>query len=276
MTGHPVAFICRALRIGRSTAYRGSSGRPRFYRRKDDDVVLNQIKAVTRQRASYGHRRVTVLVNRTSETKYNRKRIRRIMRMNGLQLPRKRRARNGRPHTGRVQTEQSNTRWSSDILEIPCWNGEVVHFGFAIDCHDREVLSYIARDRDLTGTEIRQLMTDAIYRRFPDGRPEKPTQWLSDNGGQYTALETVLHAEHLGLHPITTPRSSPESNGMSEAFVNTLKRDYVESAMLWTAERVILQIPGWIEDYNTQAPHSSLGMKSPTEYRAEMTLLASP
>ena len=62
---------------------------------------------------------------------------------------------------------------------------------------------------------------------------------------------------------------------MSEAFVNTLKRDYVGCAELWSAEHVIALLPEWLEDYNEHAPHSALGMKSPREYRAEKTLTAS-
>ena len=31
---------------------------------------------------------------------------------------------------------------------------------------------------------------------------------------------------------------------------------------------VLAQVGGWFEDYNTQAPHSALGMRSPREYRA--------
>jgi len=57
---------------------------------------------------------------------------------------------------------------------------------------------------------------------------------------------------------------------MSEAFVNTFKRDYVAGGDLSTATRVIEQIPGWIHDYNTFAPHSSLGMRAPAEFRREL------
>ena len=46
---------------------------------------------------------------------------------------------------------------------------------------------------------------------------------ILDNGSIYTALETICTAERLNLLPITTPAASPQSNGMSEAFVNTLK-----------------------------------------------------
>ena len=94
-------------------------------------------------------------------------------------------------------------------------------------------------------------------------------QWLSDNGPQYTATASVLYAHELGLVPITTPAYSPESNGLAEAFVGTFKRDSVSGAELRDAETVLAQLGGWFDDYNTQAPHSALGMRSPAEYRAE-------
>jgi hypothetical protein len=67
--------------------------------------------------------------------------------------------------------------------------------------------------------------------------------WRSDNEGIYNTLETVIAAEKLNLAPITTPVASPESNGMSEAFVNTLRRDYLDGADRSSAARVLQQIP---------------------------------
>ncbi len=101
------------------------------------------------------------------------------------------------------------------------------------------------------------------------------TRSVQRHGSIYTALETVIHAERLGLEVVTTPVTRPESNGMSEAFVNTLRRDYIESAELWSAASVIAQLPAWFRDYNEVAPHSALGMKSPRQFRAEQTLSAS-
>lgn len=275
MTGHPLAAVCRTLRISRSTAYRTSAERPRFYERAEDAQVLEEIRTITRRRDSYGYRRVTARVNRLFGRGYNEKRIRRVMRLNGLQIPPKVRRRTGRAHTGRIATEQSDVRWCSDALEIACWNGEIVQVGFALDCCDREALAWVAAPRDLKGEDIRRLMSRAVERRFPEGRPGSAVQWLSDNGSIYTALETQIHAERLGLVPVTTPARSPQSNGMSEAFVNTLRRDYIEGAELWSAAHVIEQVREWIEDYNETAPHSALGMKSPREYRAEQALTAS-
>ena len=77
----------------------------------------------------------------------------------------------------------------------------------------------------------------------------------------------MIAVEQLGLVAITTPVCSPESNGISEAFHHTLRRDYVAGADLSSAAAVLAQLPQWIADYNHFAPHSSLGMRSPVEYR---------
>ena len=73
MTQHPVAAICRTLRMARQTAYYAARVRPAgCYRRLDDETVLQQIRAVTNSRATYGYRRVWAMVNRTFRAGYNR------------------------------------------------------------------------------------------------------------------------------------------------------------------------------------------------------------
>ncbi|HEY2850842.1 MAG TPA: IS3 family transposase [Gemmatimonadaceae bacterium] len=264
--------ICETLGIGRATAYRPLTARARHYAKAADRVVAAQITTVVRERASYGYRRVTAVVNRSFATTYNRKRIRRVMAINAWLLPRAAKRRSTRPHRGSVERPRVNERWSSDAMQITCWNGEVVDAAFALDCCDRECLAWVASAQALTGADIRGLITDAVRGRFGDARPPQPIQWLSDNGSMYTALETVIAAERAGLTPITTPVCSPESNGISEAFHHTLRRDYLAGADLSCAALVLEQLPQWITDYNHFAPHSALGMRSPLEYRRTLEI----
>lgn len=272
MTGRKMALICRVLGISRACAYRTSAGRPARYATSEDRVVTARIRTVIRTRAAYGARRVRALVNREFGTDYNLKRIRRVMAVNGWTLPRAARRRTGRAHRGRIQRDVSNERWCSDGLEIACWNGDIVQVAFALDCHDREVIAHVGVPRDLCGDDIERLMTAAVTARFGVGEcPVDPIQWLSDNGSIYTAFETRCTAERLHLVPITTPVASPQSNGMSEAFVNTLRRDYLAGADLTSAAAVLAQLPTWITDYNAVAPHSALGYQSPQQYRRSST-----
>lgn len=271
-----MAAVCRTLKVARSTAY--LRARPRkgtFYRRAEDTEVLYEILAVTRQRASYGVRRTWAMVNRDrrerGEKPYNRKRIRRVMRMMELTLPGKLRRRMSRPHTGKIVMPDSNQRWCSDGFNVKCWNGEAVQVAFALDCHDREVLGFVGEARALNGSDVRLLLDRSIWARFGDAALKAPVQiqFLTDNGGPYVSVDTVLYAEALGFKPITTPAYSPESNGMAEAFVNTIKRDYVDGSDLSDAQTVLKQLSGWIQDYNERAPHSALGFRSPKEFRAQ-------
>lgn len=47
----------------------------------------------------------------------------------------------------------------------------------------------------------------------------------------HTTAETCSFARMLGLEPATTPGRSPQSNGMSESLVKTIKRDYASLAL---------------------------------------------
>ena len=64
------------------------------------------------------------------------------------------------------------------------------------------------------------------------------------------------------LHPI----KSPESNGVSEAFVKTLKRDYARVQSRPDALTVLAQLSAWIDNYNECQPHRGLRMRSPREF----------
>ena len=59
---------------------------------------------------------------------------------------------------------------------------------------------------------------------------------------------------------------SPQSNGISEAFVHTLKRDYVQITPLPDAPTALGLIGAWFDDYNENHPHSGLRMRSPREF----------
>jgi len=113
---------------------------------------------------------------------------------------------------------------------------------------------------------VRDLMVPCVERRFGGTRTPHPVEWLSDNGSAYIARQTSQIATALGLRLAFTPVRSPESNGVCEAFLKTLRRDYARLAILPDAEAAMRLLPGWFEDYNDVAPHSGLKMLSPREF----------
>ncbi len=103
-----------------------------------------------------------------------------------------------------------------------------VRVAFALDCCHREAMGYVATTGGITAEDVQDLLVATVEHRYGHvNRLPKPIEWLTDNGSCYTARDTRTFARDIGPLPRTTPVSSPQSNGMAEAFVRTLKRDYV-------------------------------------------------
>jgi len=262
--------IAKALNVSRSNLASKKIPRKKSYDKATDNEILDQINKLLETRSTYGYRRITAMINKSFKSNgkdpVNHKRIYRIMKKNNLLLKKHHSRREKRAHTGKVATTESNIRWCSDSFTIQCLNGEQVHVAFSIDACDREILRYIASTRGINGQAIRDLMIESVEYRLGRQKTENAIQWLSDNGSCYTAKDTVCFGKNLGLDIRTTPPYSPESNGISEAFVKTFKRDYVWVSGIENAEVVMKQLESWFEDYNEKAPHKALKMLSPREY----------
>lgn len=266
--------VADTLGVSRSNliARRDGLAKPRRrYQKAEDASLLPLIRRLVDERPTYGYRRITALVNRDLAAQgaapANHKRIYRLMKVHGLLLEKHSGHRPGRCHDGKVVVMRSNLRWCSDGFEFTCWNGEVVRGAFVLDAHDREVIAWRAVvGAGISGSDIRDMMLEAVEKRFGALRTSQPIEWLSDNGSPYTAAATRTFAVQLNLVPCFTPVASPESNGMAEAFVKTLKRDYMRVRPVPDAMTALDQIAGWFDDYNDNHPHSGLKMRSPREF----------
>ena len=265
--------VAETLGVSRSQLSERVKGRSKArssYRKAEDGDILSSLRPLIDARPTYGYRRIGALLNRerlkTGRPQLNHKRIYRLMLQNGLLLQRYTGKPPGRAHEGQIITIRPNLRWTSDGLEIACWNGQVLRVAFALDTCDREVMAWCATTGGISGEMIRDLMLESVERRFGALQAPEPLQWLSDNGSCYRAHETIDFAIRLGLVPCFTPVRSPQSNGMAEAFVKTFKRDYLYVHDRPDAQTVLSQLPVWFEDYNEIHPHKGLRMKSPREF----------
>jgi putative transposase len=235
------------------------------------DDLLQEVREIIDERASYGYRRTCGILRRRrrqrGESGPNHKRVYRVMKTHNLLLQRSTGGGIDRRHDGTIAVAESNLRWCSDALAIPCHNGEAVEMAFALDCCDREANAWIATSASIAGEHIRDLMLGSIEKRFNGEPPDRAIEWLTDNGSPYTARDTRSFAKVINLNPRRTPVRSPQSNGMAEAFVKTIKRDYVAVYGAPDADAVLRNLPRWIEDYNEHHPHKALRYQSPREFR---------
>ncbi|MCZ5823320.1 IS3 family transposase [Escherichia coli] len=274
--GWGVSFVSRCLRVSRAQLHvilrRADDWKDgRRSRHTDDTDVLRRIHHVIGELPTYGYRRVWALLRRQAELDgmpaINAKRIYRIMRQNALLLERKTAVPpSKRAHTGRVAVKESNQRWCSDGFEFRCDNGEKLRVTFALDCCDREALHWAVTTGGFNSETVQDVMLGAVERRFGNELPASPVEWLTDNGSCYRANETRQFARMLGLEPKNTAVRSPESNGIAESFVKTIKRDYISIMPKPDGLTAAKNLAEAFEHYNEWHPHSALGYRSPREY----------
>lgn len=224
-----------------------------------------ELRVLVDERPTYGYRRLTALLNRARRkaglANVNHKRIYRLMSQHGLLLQRYTGRPPDRAHDGVIRTIHPNARWTSEWLPEPLL-GSSRSCGVLAGHLRSEGDQQCAGTGAISGEMIRDLMLQSVEQRFKSTAALHPVQWLSDNGSCYRAYETVEFAVRLGLVPCFTPPRSPQSNGMAEVFVKTLKRDYVRVSECTTSASVLSKIAGWFEDYNKNHPHRELQMSS--------------
>ncbi|HGT6777011.1 TPA: IS3-like element IS2 family transposase [Escherichia coli] len=274
--GWGVSLVSRCLRVSRAQLHvilrRTDDWMDgRRSRHTDDTDVLLRIHHVIGELPTYGYRRVWALLRRQAELDgmpaINAKRVYRIMRQNALLLERKPAVPpSKRAHTGRVAVKESNQRWCSDGFEFRCDNGEKLRVTFALDCCDREALHWAVTSGGFNSETVQDVMLGAVERRFGNELPASPVEWLTDNGSCYRANETRQFARMLGLEPKSTAVRSPESNGIAESFVKTIKRDYISVMPKPDGLTAAKNLAEAFEHYNEWHPHSALGYRSPREY----------
>ena len=188
-----MSVVAETLGVSRSNLHDRLKGRTkprRRYHKEQDAAVAPLITALVAARPTYGYRRITALLNRhlraTGAAPVNRKRVYRIMRGQNLLLARRYTERSDRTHNGKVVTLRSNLRWCSDGFEFTCWNGDIIRGAFIIDAHDREIIAWCAvANVGVSGSDVRDMMLEAVEFRFGGHRAPEQVEMLSDNGSPY-------------------------------------------------------------------------------------------
>ena len=127
---------CELVKLPRST------GRYRLKLAEKNKVLTAGIRSLAQQHPSYGYRRITALLKRAG-LKVNCKRVHRIWKEQGLQVPNKRKKRRYLGPKGEVayKAEHKNQVWSYDILEDRTEKGGKLRILTVLDEYTRESLA---------------------------------------------------------------------------------------------------------------------------------------
>jgi len=252
--GLSVRRACHVLQLHRSTF--GYQARP------DRNAELTeQLQAVAQRHPRYGYRRAWALLRR--RRRVNKKRIHRLWKRAKLQVRKRARTRRSAHTTGvPVQATHPNHVWTYDFMHDHCLNGTQLKILTVMDEFTREGLAIEV------ATSLPSSRVIAVLERLVQiyGAP----QFLrSDNGPEFIAL--ALQA-WLARQPTTTlyiDPGCPWQNAYGESFNGTVRDECLNMQVFHSVAEARVQLEAFRRQYNEERPHSSLGYRTPAEFKRD-------
>ena len=266
-----VAEMCRVLEVSRSGFYDWES-RPPSQRELTDRVLTLEIEAIWECSArTYGTPRVHAWLQRQG-FEVSRKRVARIMRLNGFEGESgrrrvrttiiDRRATAAEDRVGRdFNPTATNIIWCGDITYLRTGEGWL-YLATVIDLFSRRVIGWSLAEHLRTSLVADALETAVATR----GGHINGVIFHSDRGCQYTSAEFGELCDRLGVVQSMGATGVCWDNAAAESFFGSLKRELAHRHRWATRAEARRAVIRWIEGwFNSRRLHSSLSYRTPIE-----------
>jgi len=219
-----------------------------------------------------GYRRMTLWINKRNQSNYNKKRIRRLMKMLGISSV-IRRKRKGyikvRPEVTaenvlnrKFEAENPNDKWLTDVTEFKVIGSNIkLYLSAIIDLFDTSIISHKMSTSN-NNQLANETFEEAIIRN-----PEAKPLFHSDRGFQYTnkVFQKKLTSRSMTVSMSRVGRCI--DNGPMESFWGTLKSEMYYLNEFHDINKLKEAINQYIIFYNEQRYQEKLKGLTPIEYR---------
>jgi putative transposase len=259
----PISQQCRLLALPRSSVYRKPAEVS-----AEDLAIMARIDRHYLARPYYGSRRMAAWLA-TQGHHVNRKRVQRLMRLLGLA------AIYQRPNTSKpaaahkiypyllrgLTIERVNQVWCSDITYIPMAKG-FLYLVVIMDWVSRAVLAW-RLSNTLDADFCVEALEEALARY---GRPEI---FNTDQGSQFTSDDFTGTLKRHGVTISMDGKGRCMDNIFVERLWRSLKYEEVYLNAYATVADAKAGIGCWLEFYNAERQHQSLGYRTPRQIYQE-------
>ena len=274
---HPVTMLCRVLKLSPQGYYAWRS-RGVSKRKQSDEKLSARVRVLYADSfRSYGSPRIHSTL-KDEGIRCGKKRVERLMRQEGLRAKaaRKFRVTTDSSHQKLIAPDllernftaaAPNRVWVSDITYL--WTAEGwLYLAVFIDLFSRRVVGWKTAPR-LHSSLVTGAFEHAVVRR----RPRNGLVVHSDQGSQYASEAFRRALRKAGSVQSMGSRGDCYDNAVAESFFHSLKIEAIYENPLDTRREMQYLLFHYIERfYNSKRKHSSLGMRSPTQFESHMNI----
>jgi len=247
---------CLLIAVTRSQIYYSS-------KRVDENMatIMNEMRDIYEKYPFYGYRRMHVLLTQKGYV-INRKRVQRLMKIAGIQAiyqKKKTTIRNAAhkiyPYLLRdIKIDRPNVAWGVDITYIRVKRGFVYLVGI-IDIFSRRIMGW-----NLSVSLETKPCLDAYSQALLIAKPDILN---SDQGCQFTSEAWTSKVANDGIKVSMDGKGRWADNVHIERFWRSIKYEAVYLQSFESVSQARVAIGQYIEFYNHQRPHQTLGYKTP-------------
>lgn len=252
-----VGLCCDVVNYSRSSWY--------YKSQKDDSLIIAKLTELSHSHPNRGFDNYYNRLQREGHM-WSRNKVLRVYRELGMVRRSKKRRR--LPEELRRpldQPKELNEVWSMDFMSDSLEDGRALRVLNIIDDSNRECLlskgsiSYpaqrVIRDLERIGSQIGY-----------------PKCIRTDNGPEFQSNTYKDWCTVKGIQTVYAEPGKPMQNGYVERFNRTFREDVLDAYLFYSVQQFNLLANDWRKDYNNTHPHTSLGRKSPLEYRKRKPL----
>ena len=248
---------CALLRVARSGVYR-----PRPEPGADDLALMRRIDELHLELPFYGSRRMTFELNKENG-EVNRKRVRRLMRVMGIEalVPRPGTSKAAPGHTiypyllRGLKIVEPNHVWAADVTYIPMACG-FLYLVAIIDWASRAVLAW-----RLSNTNDASFCAAALEEALL--RFGKPRIFNTDQGSTFTAEAFTAKLAAAGVAISMDGRGRFMDNIFIERLWRSVKYEEVHLKAYADGREARAGIASWMTFYNVRRPHQAMNNLTP-------------
>lgn len=277
-TRTPLKVSCEVLGVSRS-GYYAWEGRKPSARQRSDERLLELIREIyADNELVYGSPRIHAELRLGHGVRVGRKRVERLMRVNGISGLVKQKRGNTTVRVPGIKVasdrvlrdftaKKPNQLWVADITYLKTWEGWI-YLAAVQDAYSRKIVGWSMAEHMRS-----ELVTDALEMAVKRRRPDPGLIHHSDRGSQYVSLAFGRAAKKNGIAQSMGQTGSAYDNSLAESFFATLKKEKIYRRSWPEKQELKTQVFEYIESfYNRRRRHSYLGYLAPAEFEGEARL----
>lgn len=268
-----VEYLCRRYRVSqrRACVVVGQHRSTQRYVPAPDgfeEQLVKEMRRLAELHPRWGYRQIHALLA-DGGWNVNRKRVERLWRSEGLQVPPAKAKKSGKKAGGGSQNAIWNMPalypdhiWTFDFIADRTTDGAMFRILNVLDEYTRRCVGVYV-NRHIGARRVQHALEDIFEAK---GRPK---YIRSDNGREFIATTLERWLAEAGVASAFVEKASPQQNAFIESFNSSMRRECLIAEEFASLLEARVVIGDWVDEYNGLRRHRALKMRTPDAFTIE-------